>query len=61
MIFLYIALACFGGFSRTATLKAWLVEVEAENDTVSACVVHAYLALLWSNVRPSDFQPENVL
>eukprot|EP00048_Salpingoeca_helianthica_P023358 m.23852 g.23852 ORF g.23852 m.23852 type:complete len:4219 (+) comp8583_c1_seq1:2019-14675(+) len=42
------------------TLKSWIAEADGGNDTVSACVAHAYLALLWSNASPSEFTPEAV-
>jgi hypothetical protein len=43
-----------------STLLAWLSEAETEGDTVAACVVHAHLALLWSNLAPADYTADNV-
>jgi hypothetical protein len=47
-------------FFAADTLKSWIAEADGSSDTVSACVAHAYLALLWSNISSSEFTPEIV-
>jgi hypothetical protein len=40
-------------------LDRWRREAEDANDMPTACVIHAYLALVWMNLRPSDLDDES--
>jgi hypothetical protein len=42
------------------TLEGWRLEAEEDNDIVTASVVHAYIALLYSNLQPDELTPESV-
>lgn len=42
------------GFGHS-TLKRWLHEAEDGSNLQTACVIHSYLALLYVNLRPSEY------
>lgn len=41
-------------------LENWRKEAEANKDMPTASVVHAYKALLWCNLRPEEYDDDNV-
>ena len=41
-------------------LARWCSEAEAEQNMPTACVMHAFRALLWSNVDAADYTDESV-
>ncbi|CAK9107070.1 Calmodulin [Durusdinium trenchii] len=41
-------------------LKNWLREAIEENDIETSCMVHSYLALVWTNLGTQDLDAENV-
>ncbi|GBG26808.1 Hypothetical Protein FCC1311_030302 [Hondaea fermentalgiana] len=47
------------GSCRTI-LKKWLKEAFENNDIQTSCMIHSYLALVWSNLRPDALDAENV-
>eukprot|EP00516_Mucochytrium_quahogii_P008420 CAMPEP_0203758104 /NCGR_PEP_ID=MMETSP0098-20131031/10854_1 /ASSEMBLY_ACC=CAM_ASM_000208 /TAXON_ID=96639 /ORGANISM=" , Strain NY0313808BC1" /LENGTH=3866 /DNA_ID=CAMNT_0050650355 /DNA_START=244 /DNA_END=11840 /DNA_ORIENTATION=- len=50
----YLASTCRG------ILKKWLKEAMDENDLETSCMIHAYLALIWCNLKPSNYDTENI-
>ena len=43
-----------------AILSSWLKEAEDSHDIESSCVIHAYMALLWSGLRPNELTPKTI-
>eukprot|EP01012_Entosiphon_sulcatum_P024255 TRINITY_DN29428_c0_g1_i1.p1 TRINITY_DN29428_c0_g1~~TRINITY_DN29428_c0_g1_i1.p1 ORF type:complete len:4234 (+),score=586.19 TRINITY_DN29428_c0_g1_i1:35-12736(+) len=42
-------------------LERWRVEAESAEDMLSSCVIHSYIALLYTNVQPHEFTPKIVV
>lgn len=41
-------------------LISWLKEAEKQEDIETSAMVHAYLALLWTSLKPNELNPTNV-
>ena len=41
-------------------LNRWLIEADKANDLETQSLIHAYLALLWNSLKPSEFNVNNV-